>query len=63
MPVLTVAAGPSPAGTRAAASYTAVAAPPSVTRDALHRQAGVIATRSIAELLDADADPYLRRLR
>ena len=55
MPILTVTAGRSPAGTRAAASHTAAAATPSVTRDALYRQAGVIATRSIAELLDAAA--------
>jgi acyl-CoA synthetase (NDP forming) len=55
MPVLTVDAGRSEAGQRAAASHTAAAATPLVTREALFAQAGVIATRDIGELLDAAA--------
>ncbi|PJE95120.1 GNAT family N-acetyltransferase [Streptomyces carminius] len=55
MPVLTVDAGRSAAGRRAAASHTAAAATPTMTRRALFTQAGVIATRSIGELLDAAA--------
>ncbi|WP_411149212.1 GNAT family N-acetyltransferase [Streptomyces sp. A30] len=55
MPVLTVDAGRSDAGRRAAASHTAAAATPTVTRQALFTQAGVIATRSIGELLDTAA--------
>ena len=55
MPVLTVDAGRSAAGQRAAASHTAAAATPVVTREALFRQAGIIATRDIGELLDAAA--------
>ena len=55
MPVLTVHAGRSAAGQRAAASHTAAAAPPVVTREALFTQAGIIATRDIGELLDAAA--------
>jgi acyl-CoA synthetase (NDP forming)/GNAT superfamily N-acetyltransferase len=55
MPVLTVHAGRSAAGQRAAASHTAAAATPLVTREALFAQAGVIATRDIGELLDAAA--------
>jgi acyl-CoA synthetase (NDP forming) len=54
MPVLTVHAGRSQAGQRAA-SHTAAAATPLVTREALFAQAGVIATRDIGELLDAAA--------
>ncbi len=50
MPVLTVSAGRSEAGQRAAASHTAAVATPYVTRDALYRQAGVIATEGLAEL-------------
>jgi acyl-CoA synthetase (NDP forming)/GNAT superfamily N-acetyltransferase len=53
MPVLTVDAGRSEAGQRAAASHTAAAASPVVTRDALFRQAGIIATRDFGELIDA----------
>jgi acyl-CoA synthetase (NDP forming) len=55
MPVLTVDAGRSEAGRRAAASHTAAAATPTMTRRALFTQAGVIATRSIGELLDTAA--------
>ncbi|MBS2535245.1 GNAT family N-acetyltransferase [Catenulispora sp. NF23] len=51
-PVLIVAAGRSAAGSRAAASHTAASVTPGVTRDALYRQAGVIATRSVAELVE-----------
>ncbi|NBM19811.1 bifunctional GNAT family N-acetyltransferase/acetate--CoA ligase family protein [Streptomyces sp. GC420] len=55
MPVLTVDAGRSTAGRRAAASHTAAAATPTMTRQALFTQAGVIATRTIGELLDTAA--------
>ena len=54
-PVLAVAAGRSAAGSRAAASHTAAAVTPGVTREALYRQAGVVATRSVAELIEAAA--------
>jgi acyl-CoA synthetase (NDP forming)/GNAT superfamily N-acetyltransferase len=53
MPVLTVHAGRSAPGQRAAASYTAAAAAPLITRQALFEQAGVIATTSFGELLEA----------
>ncbi|MER8162023.1 bifunctional GNAT family N-acetyltransferase/acetate--CoA ligase family protein [Streptomyces sp. NPDC094472] len=55
IPVLTVDAGRSEAGRRAAASHTAAAATPTMTRRALFDQAGIIATRSIAELVDTAA--------
>ena len=55
MPVLTVHAGRSAAGQRAAASHTASTASPLVTREALFEQAGVIATRDIGELLETAA--------
>ncbi len=55
MPVLTVHAGRSPAGQRAAASHTAAAATTLVTREALFAQAGIIATRDIGELLESAA--------
>ncbi|WP_225823954.1 GNAT family N-acetyltransferase [Streptomyces naphthomycinicus] len=55
MPVLTVDAGRSTAGRRAAASHTAAAATPTMTRQALFTQAGVTATRTIGELLDTAA--------
>lgn len=49
IPVLTVDAGRSAAGRRGAASHTAAAAAtPTVTREALFRQAGITATRAIA---------------
>ncbi|MEV0403128.1 GNAT family N-acetyltransferase [Actinoallomurus sp. NPDC050550] len=55
MPLLTVVAGRSAAGHRAAASHTAAAATPTVTQEALFRQAGIIATHGLGELLDATA--------
>jgi acyl-CoA synthetase (NDP forming)/GNAT superfamily N-acetyltransferase len=55
MPVLTVDAGRSEVGRRAAASHTAAAATPTMTRQALFRQAGVVATRSLGDLLGAAA--------
>jgi acyl-CoA synthetase (NDP forming)/RimJ/RimL family protein N-acetyltransferase len=54
-PVLTVIGGRSAAGQRAAASHTAAAATPLVTQEALFSQAGVIATTSLGELVDAAA--------
>jgi acyl-CoA synthetase (NDP forming)/GNAT superfamily N-acetyltransferase len=53
MPVLTVDAGRSEAGQRAAASHTAAAASPVVTREALFGQAGIVAARDFGELIDA----------
>ena len=53
MPVLTVHAGRSAPGQRAAASHTAAAAAPLITRQALFEQAGIIATDDLGELLDA----------
>ena len=55
MPVLTVIGGRSAAGQRAAASHTAAAATPLVTQEALFGQAGIIATHSLGELIDAAA--------
>ena len=55
LPVLTVIGGRSAAGQRAAASHTAASATPLVTQEALFGQAGVIATRSLGELVDAAA--------
>jgi acyl-CoA synthetase (NDP forming)/GNAT superfamily N-acetyltransferase len=55
MPVLTVDAGRSEAGQRAAASHTAAAASPLVTRQALFGQAGIVAARDFGELIDAAA--------
>ncbi|MFJ8625077.1 GNAT family N-acetyltransferase [Kitasatospora sp. NPDC093550] len=55
IPVLTVDAGRSTAGRRGAASHTAAAATPTVTREALFRQAGITATRSVDELVEAAA--------
>ena len=53
VPILTVHAGRSAPGQRAAASHTAAAAAPLITRQALFEQAGIIATTSFGELLDA----------
>ena len=60
MPVLTVIGGRSPAGQRAAASLTPsigpqAAATPLVTQEALFGQAGIIAARSLGELIEAAA--------
>jgi acyl-CoA synthetase (NDP forming)/GNAT superfamily N-acetyltransferase len=52
-PVLTVHAGRSAPGQRAAASHTSAAAAPLITRQALFEQAGIIATASFGELLGA----------
>ncbi|MBV9092906.1 MAG: GNAT family N-acetyltransferase [Streptosporangiaceae bacterium] len=54
-PVLTVHAGRSAPGQRAAASHTAAAAAPLLTRQALFEQAGIIAAPSFGEMLDAAA--------
>jgi acyl-CoA synthetase (NDP forming)/GNAT superfamily N-acetyltransferase len=53
IPVLTVHAGRSGPGQRAAASHTAAAAAPLITRQALFEQAGIVATTGFGELLDA----------
>ncbi|WP_216207347.1 bifunctional acetate--CoA ligase family protein/GNAT family N-acetyltransferase [Amycolatopsis aidingensis] len=50
-PLLAVRAGSTPVAQRAAASHTAAAATPAVTRDALFEQAGVLAVDSVSELL------------
>jgi len=55
MPVLTVHAGRSEAGQRAAASHTAAVASPLITREALFEQAGIIAVPSFGELMGATA--------
>ncbi|WP_026413057.1 bifunctional GNAT family N-acetyltransferase/acetate--CoA ligase family protein [Actinomadura oligospora] len=55
MPLLTVLAGRSAPGTRAAASHTAAAATPEATRRALFEQAGIVATDDLGELVDAAA--------
>ena len=54
MPVLTVIGARSPAGHRAA-SHTAAAATPLASQEAMFDLAGVIATRSLGELVDAAA--------
>jgi acyl-CoA synthetase (NDP forming)/RimJ/RimL family protein N-acetyltransferase len=54
LPVLTVVGGRSVAGQRAAESHTA-AATPLVTQEALFGQAGIIATHSLGELVEATA--------
>jgi acyl-CoA synthetase (NDP forming)/RimJ/RimL family protein N-acetyltransferase len=55
LPVLTVIGGRSAAGQRAAASHTAASATPLVTQEALFGQAGIIATHSLGDLVDAAA--------
>jgi acyl-CoA synthetase (NDP forming)/GNAT superfamily N-acetyltransferase len=55
IPVITVHAGRSEAGQRAAATHTSSAATPLVTREALFEQAGIIATPSYGELMGATA--------
>jgi acyl-CoA synthetase (NDP forming)/L-amino acid N-acyltransferase YncA len=55
LPVLTLDAGRSEAGQRAAASHTAAAASPVVTREVLFGQVGIIATRDFGELIDTVA--------
>ncbi|MFJ4275940.1 GNAT family N-acetyltransferase [Streptomyces coelicoflavus] len=55
MPLLTVDAGRTDAGRRAAASHSAAAATSTLTRHALFTQAGITATRSVGELLEAAA--------
>lgn len=50
VPVLTVRSGSSAAGQRAAASHTAATATPWIIRDALFRQAGVLAVDRLDEL-------------
>jgi acyl-CoA synthetase (NDP forming)/GNAT superfamily N-acetyltransferase len=52
IPVLTVRSGSSEAGQRAAASHTAATATPRVLRDALFRQAGVLAVDRLDELTE-----------
>jgi acyl-CoA synthetase (NDP forming) len=53
VPILTVHAGRSAPGQQAAASHTAAVAAPLITRQALFDQAGIIATSSFSELLNA----------
>jgi succinyl-CoA synthetase alpha subunit len=55
MPVLTVYAGRSAAGPRAAASHTAAVATPLVSREALFEQAGIVATPGLGELMEVTA--------
>ena len=54
LPVLTVVGGRSAAGRRAAESHTAVDTP-LVTQEALFGQAGIVATHSLGELVEAAA--------
>ncbi|WP_432845025.1 GNAT family N-acetyltransferase [Amycolatopsis sp. CA-161197] len=54
-PVLAVRSGSGRTAQRAAASHTAAAATPAVTRDALFEQAGIIAVDTVAELVDVIA--------
>jgi acyl-CoA synthetase (NDP forming)/GNAT superfamily N-acetyltransferase len=55
MPVLAVAAGRSAAGQLAAASHTAAAATPLVSREALYEQAGIIIAPGFGEVIEAAA--------
>jgi acyl-CoA synthetase (NDP forming)/GNAT superfamily N-acetyltransferase len=54
-PVIALRTGTTKVAQRAAASHTAAAATPAVTRDALYRQAGVIAVDTLTELLATTA--------
>ena len=54
-PVLAVRAGSTDVGQRAAASHTAASATPTVLRDALYRQAGVITVDRLSELIETVA--------
>ncbi|NKQ51788.1 GNAT family N-acetyltransferase [Amycolatopsis sp. K13G38] len=54
-PVLAIRTGDTEIARRAAASHTAAAATPAVTRDALYEQAGVIAVDTISELVETVA--------
>ena len=55
IPVLTVIGGRSDAGQRAAAVHAETTATPLVSQEALFGQAGIIATRSLGELVEATA--------
>ena len=55
IPIVTVHAGRSAPGQRAAASHTAAIAAPLITREALFEQAGIIATSGLSEMLDVIA--------
>jgi acyl-CoA synthetase (NDP forming)/GNAT superfamily N-acetyltransferase len=55
IPGVTVEAGRSAAGQRAAASHTAAVATPLVSREALFEQAGIIATPTLGELIETTA--------
>ena len=55
MPVLAVLADPQATGAGAAAAHATTAATPLATREALFRQAGIIAASTIGELVDAVA--------
>jgi acyl-CoA synthetase (NDP forming)/GNAT superfamily N-acetyltransferase len=55
LPILTIHAGRSAPGQRAAASHTAAAVAPPITRQALFDQAGIIATAGLGELVDTVA--------
>ncbi|WP_338051570.1 GNAT family N-acetyltransferase [Pseudonocardia acidicola] len=52
MPVLTVRSGSTEVGARAAASHSAATATPRVVRDALFRQAGILAVDRLSELTE-----------
>jgi acyl-CoA synthetase (NDP forming)/GNAT superfamily N-acetyltransferase len=54
-PVIALRTGTTEVAQRAAASHTAAAATPAVTRDALYRQAGVIAVDTLTELITTTA--------
>ncbi|MEO5876380.1 MAG: GNAT family N-acetyltransferase, partial [Streptosporangiaceae bacterium] len=55
MPLLTVLAGRSDDGRRAAASHTSASATPAVTQDALFAQAGIVVTHTLGDLVGAAA--------